>query len=96
MALPLFASIVQLHEYCLASVQDEHPAFTWKTTNPLIGSYSGAVGIKTGNTQAAGDCLLFEAIRNGEAVIGVVLDDSSWTDVTNDSETLLDYGFSNY
>jgi D-alanyl-D-alanine carboxypeptidase (penicillin-binding protein 5/6) len=96
MALPLFASIVQLPEYRLASAQGEHPAFTWKTTNPLIGNYSGAVGIKTGNTQAAGDCLLFEAIRNGEAVIGVVLDDPSWTDVTNDSETLLDYGFSNY
>ena len=96
MALPLFASIVKLAKYHLSRAPGEHPAFTWDTTNPLIGHYPGAVGIKTGNTQAAGDCLLFEAIRNGKAVIGVVLDDPSWTDVTSDSETLLDYGFNHY
>jgi len=96
MALPLLASIVKLAIYHLARAAGEHPAFTWSTTNPLIGDYPGAVGIKTGNTQAAGDCLLFEAIRKGKAVIGVVLGDSSWTDVTHDSETLLAYGFSHY
>jgi D-alanyl-D-alanine carboxypeptidase (penicillin-binding protein 5/6) len=96
MALPRFASIVKLAKYHLARAPGEHPAFTWHTTNPLIGTYPGAAGIKTGNTKAAGDCLLFEAIRNGKAVIGVVLDDPSWTDVTNDSETLLSYGFSHH
>jgi D-alanyl-D-alanine carboxypeptidase (penicillin-binding protein 5/6) len=96
MALPLFASIVKLPKYHLARAPGEHPAFTWYTTNPLIGTYPGAAGIKTGNTQAAGDCLLFEAIRKAKAVIGVVLDDPSWTDVTNDSETLLNYGFNHY
>jgi D-alanyl-D-alanine carboxypeptidase (penicillin-binding protein 5/6) len=96
MQLPLFASIVSLARYQLASVKGEHPAYTWKTTNPLIGNYPGAVGIKTGDTQAAGDCLLFEAEQNGEKVIGVVLDDPSWSAATSDAETLLDYGFSNY
>lgn len=96
MQLPLFASIVSLAQYHLAAVKGEHPAFTWKTTNPLIGNYPGAIGIKTGDTQAAGDCLLFEAEQNGENVIGVVLDDPSWSAVTSDAETLLDYGFSNY
>lgn len=57
---------------------------------------TGAVGIKTGDTQAAGDCLLFEAVRGGESVIGVVLDDPSWTAATSDAENLLDYGFSSY
>jgi D-alanyl-D-alanine carboxypeptidase (penicillin-binding protein 5/6) len=96
MALPLFDSIVQRPKYHFAPARGEHPAFTWHTTNPLIGLYRGAVGIKAGNTRAARDCLLFEAIRHGEAVIGVVLDDPSWGDVTSDSETLLDYGFSHY
>jgi D-alanyl-D-alanine carboxypeptidase (penicillin-binding protein 5/6) len=96
MRLPLFASIVKLTSYQLPAVNGEHPAFTWDTTNPLIGNYPGAVGIKTGDTKAAGDCLLFEAIQGDESVIGVVLDDSSWNIVTNDSENLLNYGFSTY
>lgn len=96
MRLPLFASIVQTMSYHLDSVKGEHPAFTWSTTNPLLGDYPGAVGIKTGNTSAAGDCLLFEAVQNGESVIGVVLGDPSWTVVTSDAETLLNYGFANY
>ncbi len=33
-----------------------------------------AVGIKTGYTDDAGHCLLFEAVRNDRALIGVVLD----------------------
>ncbi len=33
----------------------------------------GAIGIKTGDTKAAGNCLLFEAIRNGVTLIGVTL-----------------------
>jgi D-alanyl-D-alanine carboxypeptidase (penicillin-binding protein 5/6) len=96
MQLPLFASIVGLTSYHLAAVKGEHPQFTWKTTNPLIGNYPGAIGIKTGDTQAAGDCLLFEAVQNGETVIGIVLDDPSWRAVASDAETLLNYGFSNY
>ncbi|MBO0802300.1 MAG: D-alanyl-D-alanine carboxypeptidase [Nocardiopsaceae bacterium] len=94
MALPLFASIVRTAKYHLPHAWGEHPAFTWKTSNPLIGSYDGAVGIKTGDTRVAGDCLLFEAVRDGDAVIGVVLHDRSWKAVTSDSEALLDYGFS--
>jgi len=94
MQLPFFASIVSLASYHLAEVKGEHPAYTWKTTNPLIGNYPDVTGIKTGSTQAAGDCLLFEAVSSGKTVIGVVLDDPSWSAVTSDAETLLNYGFS--
>ncbi|HEY1706464.1 MAG TPA: serine hydrolase [Trebonia sp.] len=95
MQLPLFAKIVSLAGYTLPKVAGDHPAFTWTTTNPLIGVYPGTLGIKTGNTKAAKDCLLFEAEQNGEYVIGVVLGDKSWKKVTSDAETLLNYGFSN-
>ncbi len=50
-----------------------HHGYLWRQTNKLIGSYRGALGIKTGDTKAAGNCLLFEARRHGVALIGVVL-----------------------
>lgn len=96
MRLPLFASIVKTSSYHVDAVDGDHPAFTWNTTNPLLGAYPGTVGIKTGNTDAAGDCLLFEAVENDEDVIGVVLGDPSWDVVTTDAETLLNFGFANY
>jgi serine-type D-Ala-D-Ala carboxypeptidase (penicillin-binding protein 5/6) len=96
MRLPLFASIVKTSSYHVDAVTGEHPAFSWSTTNPLLSAYSGTEGIKTGNTDAAGDCLLFEAFKDNEDVIGIVLGDPSWSVVTTDAETLLNYGFANY
>ncbi|HET9173286.1 MAG TPA: serine hydrolase [Actinospica sp.] len=96
MQIPLFAQIVKTSQYHLDAVTGEHPAFTWNTTNPILGVYAGTEGIKTGSTNAAGDCLLFEAVKGHENVIGIVLDDPSWNVVAADSETLLNYGFANY
>jgi D-alanyl-D-alanine carboxypeptidase (penicillin-binding protein 5/6) len=94
MKLPLFASIVKTTTYQVAAVSGEHPAFTWNTTNPILGVYPGTIGIKTGSTDAAGFCLLFEAVKNDDDVIGVVLGDPSFSVVATDAETLLNYGFS--
>ncbi|MBO0821216.1 MAG: D-alanyl-D-alanine carboxypeptidase, partial [Nocardiopsaceae bacterium] len=93
MARPLFASISGLSSYSVPARGGLHPAFHWKTTNPLLGSYPGAVGIKTGNTQAAGDCLLFEARRGGRALIGVVLDDPSFDVAASDAEQMMNWGW---
>lgn len=93
MKLTVFRQIVALHRYHLAAGSGHH-AYTWHTTNPLIGSYSGAVGIKTGSTAAAGYCLLFEAVRGGTALIGVVLHDSSMSGAGADASRLLNWGFS--
>jgi serine-type D-Ala-D-Ala carboxypeptidase (penicillin-binding protein 5/6) len=68
----MFRSIVDQRFYSLPKGQG-HAAHWWGNTNELIGSYSGAVGIKTGYTPDAGHCLLFEAVRDGRALIGVVL-----------------------
>jgi D-alanyl-D-alanine carboxypeptidase (penicillin-binding protein 5/6) len=73
MRLSLFRTIVGLRSYRLAA-GDGHRAHDWTTTNPLLGHYTGAVGIKTGQTNVAGSCLLFEAVRGGQTLIGVVLD----------------------
>ena len=50
-----------------------HHSYWWDNTNGLIGYYPGADGIKTGYTDAARHCLLFEAVRHGVPLIGVVL-----------------------
>lgn len=95
MALPLFASIVQLASYDLPSQSGLHPSFTWKTTNPLIGDYAGTTGIKTGNTQTAGSCLLFEVTRGGKMLIGVVLDDPGFKMAASDAEQMMNWGWNN-
>ncbi|GAB2609409.1 serine hydrolase [Streptomyces capparidis] len=51
--------------------------YTWYNTNKLLGSYNGAVGIKTGTGTKAGPCLVFAATRNGRTVAGVVLNDAN-------------------
>jgi D-alanyl-D-alanine carboxypeptidase (penicillin-binding protein 5/6) len=73
MQSPTFRSVVDQRTYRLAAGHGHH-AYLWRSTNPLLGRYPGAVGIKTGWTPYAGHCLLFEAVRNGRALIGVTLD----------------------
>jgi D-alanyl-D-alanine carboxypeptidase (penicillin-binding protein 5/6) len=72
MLLPAFRAVVDRRGYRLAAGSGHH-AYRWKNLNPLIGRYQGAIGIKPGYTGAAGQCLLFEAARNGHSVIGVTL-----------------------
>ena len=72
----VFRRIVRQRTYYLPATAGHH-AYLWQTTNLLLGSYRGAIGIKTGWTDLAGYCLLFEASRGGRALIGVVLDAST-------------------
>jgi serine-type D-Ala-D-Ala carboxypeptidase (penicillin-binding protein 5/6) len=72
MASPVFREIVAQQSYTLPAGPG-HRAYSWQNDDALIGSYPGADGIKTGYTLAAGQCLLFEASRDGLSLIGVVL-----------------------
>ena len=72
MARPLFAAIVAQKSLSLPATP-QHKAYFWKNTNLLLGSYPGTIGVKTGTTNGAGDCLLFEATRGGRTLLGVVL-----------------------
>jgi serine-type D-Ala-D-Ala carboxypeptidase (penicillin-binding protein 5/6) len=72
MRYPIFRRIVGQRRYYLTEASAHH-SYLWFTTNGLIGSYKGALGIKTGDTKAAGNCLLFEAKRDGRTLLGVVL-----------------------
>ena len=64
-------------------------------TNLLLGKYPGVIGIKTGWTPAAGECLLFEATHGKRTLIGVVLDSApTKTGATfTDAAKMLNWGF---
>jgi serine-type D-Ala-D-Ala carboxypeptidase (penicillin-binding protein 5/6) len=48
-------------------------SFTLRNTNALIGRYPGAIGLKTGHTEGAGNCLVALAERDGVRVMAVLL-----------------------
>lgn len=61
--------------------------------NKLLGSYKGAIGMKTGFTKKTGRCLVSAAERDGLTLICVTLNaPDDWRDHT----ALLDFGFDNY
>jgi serine-type D-Ala-D-Ala carboxypeptidase (penicillin-binding protein 5/6) len=95
MALGAFRTTVDRQTYHLASGNGHH-AYTWRNTNTLLGSYAGADGIKTGFTLAAGYCLLFEAQRGTNVLIGVVLHSTATSpgDRFTDARRMLNWGFS--
>ena len=93
-----FAAIVATREYRLSG-GSAHRAHAWVNLNPLLGKVTGAIGIKTGYTGAAGQCLLFEAKRGSTTLIGVVLDSSAVNSPTlaaagSDATAMLNWGFS--
>jgi len=91
----VFRSIVDRRSYRIAAGPGHH-AYFWPNLNPLIGVYSGAIGIKTGYTPTAGHCLLFEATRRGRAFVGVNLDSPGVGTIVNgaDATRMLNWAFS--
>ena len=90
----IFRNIVRQRSHRIGATARHH-RYHWQTTNLLLGSYPGVVGIKTGSTKGAGYCLLFEARHAGRALIGVVLDSSGTNpDVRfKDAARLLNWAF---
>jgi D-alanyl-D-alanine carboxypeptidase (penicillin-binding protein 5/6) len=48
-------------------------SFALRNTNALLGRYPDAIGLKTGYTEQAGNCLVVLAERNGVRVLAVLL-----------------------
>jgi D-alanyl-D-alanine carboxypeptidase (penicillin-binding protein 5/6) len=97
MRLKALAAIVATRSYRVAA-GNGHRAHAWANLDPLLGHYAGAIGIKTGYTRAAGQCLLFEARRGSRTLIGVVLDSSSADSAAHsaaaaDAASMLNWGF---
>lgn len=66
-------------------------SYAFQNTNVLIGRYPGALGLKTGHTQRAGNCLVAYAQRGATRVLLVMLhgQDRWW-----DTVDILDLAFS--
>ena len=94
MGYPEFRSIVGLRFYNLPK-GDGHSAVSVTSDNVLLTTYPGAVGIKTGFTNAAGHTLLFEAVRNGRTLIGDVLGSplNGFAAAAQDAAKILNWGF---
>ena len=61
--------------------------------NKLLWRYEGCTGLKTGYTDEAGRTLVSSAMRDGQELIAVTLNDpNDWTD----HAALFDYGFARY
>ena len=95
MRFPVFRSIVSQSFFHLPKARGHHQ-YRWDNTNALITSYQGAVGIKDGYTDDAGHCLLFEAVRNGRTLMGVVLGSppTGLAAGAQDAAQMLNWGFS--
>lgn len=70
--------------------------FSLANTNKLIRFYSGANGLKTGSTSAAGCCISAAAKRDGMQLIAVVLGAPTSKERFAAASNLLNYGFANY
>jgi serine-type D-Ala-D-Ala carboxypeptidase (penicillin-binding protein 5/6) len=86
---PRFRSIVRKR---IVHVPWSAPTFekVYVNKNPLIGTYRGADGVKTGWTTLAGHCLVASATRNGRTLVAVVLGDAN---APADARQLLNLGF---
>jgi len=88
---PALAAIAGTKAIAIQGTAD-HKAFYPRNLNPLLWSYPGATGLKTGLTDDAGGCIVATATRGGRHLIAVVMNATGHS--AADATMLLDYGFS--
>lgn len=88
----IFAQIVRLQQFVLPATP-EHHTYDWLTTNNLLATYIGAIGIKTGHTVEAGYILVFSATNANHHLIGVVMHEKDDKTRVADATALLNWGF---
>jgi len=87
----LFAQIVGTQEKDIPLIDGRH--MPCRNTNVLLTTYEGCIGIKTGFTRQAGNCLASAATRDGITLYLVLLNSRSMSTRFTESAILLDYGF---
>ncbi len=87
---PQLAAIAATKEISLPATAT-HKAFHPYNLNPLLWTYAGATGLKTGLTDNAGGCIVATATRGGRHLIAVVLNATGVS--AADAAVLLNYGF---
>lgn len=64
--------------------------------NRLLTLYDGCIGVKTGYTTQAGQCLVGAARRGDRELLVVLLGSQGWDPLYRDAGRLFDYGFASY
>ncbi|SIQ98142.1 D-alanyl-D-alanine carboxypeptidase (penicillin-binding protein 5/6) [Microbispora rosea] len=82
---PVFKKVTSTSEH-----STEDGRYDWYNTNHMLG-LPGAIGVKTGSTNAAGFCLAFAADRGGHRLIGIILGENVANRRWDTAETLLDW-----
>lgn len=86
----IFREIVKTTNTRIASLDGKSYSIT--TTNKILGQ-GGVIGIKTGFTLNAGECLVTLSQREGHQIITIVLDSP---DRFQESKSMIDWAFNNY
>mgnify|MGYP001558217793 CR=1 FL=1 len=89
---PVFRSIVNTLKYTVTDV-DKTKIHELENLNQLLGQIPGLVGVKTGYTDLAGECLVTFVTRNNRSIITVVLGSA---DRFGESQRLIDWVFTNF
>jgi len=94
-----FMDLINTNDYRFSEVNNKR-SFQVSNKNRLLKEYQGAIGVKTGFTNLAGNCFVGAAKRDEITLISVVLASGwgsagkqrKWTDTKN----ILNYGFENF
>lgn len=99
MSIPKFREIVETVRYVMPETNMQDTRYFYNG-NKLIKNtrykYEGANGIKTGYTQAAKQCFVGSARRDGRELITVILNENNASNLWENTTALLDYGFTNF
>jgi D-alanyl-D-alanine carboxypeptidase (penicillin-binding protein 5/6) len=92
---PGFRKLVGTRSYSLAIAGRSEP-LVFESTNKLMLRTSWVTGVKTGLTPRADQCLVASGTKDGVSILAVVLGQPSTSVCWDESEALLNYGFSQY
>ncbi len=90
---PALAAIAGTKDVAIPATM-QHKAFYPHNLNPILWTYPGATGLKTGLTDDAGGCIVATATRNGRHLVAVVLNATRHS--ADDATVLLNYGFNTH
>jgi D-alanyl-D-alanine carboxypeptidase len=85
-----FADIVKTKSLYVSNLEGKEYLLT--STNKILGQ-NGVIGMKTGYTLKAGECLVTVADKGGNKIVTVVLDSP---DRFQESKSMIDWAFNNY
>jgi D-alanyl-D-alanine carboxypeptidase (penicillin-binding protein 5/6) len=89
LADPVFTALVRTVEYPLQWPGHPYPRIALNK-NKVLTEYPGGIGVKTGGTKQAGNCLVGAATRHGRTFVAVALKSAN---PTQDIFTMLDWAF---